>query len=1335
VVRSGTATATTSGSRLDITASHNAFLDWQSFNIGAGENVIFHQPSASSIVWNRINDPNPSQIFGHLDANGVVVLMNQSGFYFGPGSVVNAAGFVASTATTLPEFNSGGTWQFSGPPPSASIVNFGQIKVNSGGSAFLLAEKIVNQGVLMAPDGTLGLYAGKQIMMSERPDGRGLSVQVKLPEGSVDNSGRLIADGGSIYLHAQTVNQNGMIQANSVREKNGVIELVASDNINLGENSIIQARGEDAGVSAGGQVTVKSQGTFTDEKGSFVSVAGGVFGGNGGNLELSAPSMSEIHTVVDGHTAAGYAGGSLLIDPTDIFIGSTAATSGKPVIVDPAGTGTVGYGIYPGRLNLNVASSFIGLSHITLQATHNITVSSTWDLFASTGISAPGSTLTLEAGNDIIVANNASIKAGQGWSVTLEAGTDATQPERSILFQGNGSLEARDGSINLIAAKDVTVGSGFIRTMAGGNISVAAIGGSVNTGTDKKGFLFLASADTSQNNYMLVDPNLGGISTGAGGNVTITAGKDISSYLPTNDKSDTQASATDGGSGAFGTQAGNVTLVAGGNISGHYVVRNGTGIIQAGRDAGTTFDATAGTHDYALALSLVAGGWQVQAGQDIILQEVRNPNGVYNNQGFTGRLAAKHFFDYDPHAYVSLTAGGFVDLAGVSGSSLPRRSGVFDQGIPAIYAPSLSILANGLGGVQISDDLRLFPSPYGQLSITTTAGPLVGAKPGQLVNVIMSDSANSQYINAASFDDHAPVPLHLNDTEPVRLNIAGDMLDVLLVSPKHAEINVGGNMVNSLFSVQNLHASDVTQLNVTGDIIDWNEYHSVQVSAAPDFTLFDRAIPPDSSLARLAGQFHYDPATHLLTFRGRMTSTELTELTQLTVQAIDPVSKQPLFDAQHNPIIQPGYVSVVDPTAATALFNASKDIPQDPGPIGYTIAGPGTLNVTARNIDLGSSHGIESVGPANNYALGALSRSGAAINLYLSGNLDMFSSKICTEAGGAINIFAGGDINVGSSVFTGDFLARGIFTVAKSDVNVIAGGDINISGSRIAAYDGGNIFVKSLTGNVDAGHGGQGSAEVEMVYVDDHGRVLTYTPTIPGSGILATTFPPPLDPNFPASVNTVGNIQVETPRGDIIASAGGIVQIALNHTSYKNSSVTLEAGSRDAQGNVLYVGSIDASGSGVIGGNINLKATGGIKGLVVAQQNIIIGAGQNVNVTAIGSGNVSVSAGGSVSGTIVGVGGVSASGSSVDASMLSASGITANNSSVGSASQFTSANAAAAAGQGTTAADQEAKKAAASGNGTGSDTASDDEKKKRIGAGGPMIARRVGRVTVILPKA
>ncbi|MEI2725836.1 MAG: filamentous hemagglutinin N-terminal domain-containing protein [Verrucomicrobiota bacterium] len=253
-VQSGTATAVANGAQMNITASHNAFLNWQSFNINAGQTTTFIQPSAASVVWNNIHDQNPSQIYGNLTANGVVVLMNRSGFYFGPNSFVSAAGLIVSTAPVTPvESSAGMFWQFNGAPPAASIVNYGQLNVGRGGAAFLIAERIENHGNISAPEGGIGLIAGQEVLLSERPDGRGLSATVRLPSGSVDNTGRLVADGGTIALNAQVVNQNGVVQANSIRERNGIIELVAAETITLGDHSVISANGDLSNASDGGE--------------------------------------------------------------------------------------------------------------------------------------------------------------------------------------------------------------------------------------------------------------------------------------------------------------------------------------------------------------------------------------------------------------------------------------------------------------------------------------------------------------------------------------------------------------------------------------------------------------------------------------------------------------------------------------------------------------------------------------------------------------------------------------------------------------------------------------------------------------------------------------------------------------------------------------------------------------------------------------------------------------------------------------------------------------------------------------------------------------------------
>ena len=93
--------------------SPNAFISWQGFNIGAGETTTFVQPSSTSVAWNQINDLNPSQILGNLNANGYVVLQNSSGFYVGGQASITAHGLIMTTAST-PRLNlsSGGPWSF-----------------------------------------------------------------------------------------------------------------------------------------------------------------------------------------------------------------------------------------------------------------------------------------------------------------------------------------------------------------------------------------------------------------------------------------------------------------------------------------------------------------------------------------------------------------------------------------------------------------------------------------------------------------------------------------------------------------------------------------------------------------------------------------------------------------------------------------------------------------------------------------------------------------------------------------------------------------------------------------------------------------------------------------------------------------------------------------------------------------------------------------------------------------------------------------------------------------------------------------------------------------------
>jgi hypothetical protein len=149
--------------------------------------------------------------------------------------------------------------------------------------------------------------------------------------------------------------------------------------------------------------------------------------------------------------------------------------------------------------------------------------------------------------------------------------------------------------------------------------------------------------------------------------------------------------------------------------------------------------------------------------------------------------------------------------------------------------------------------------------------------------------------------------------------------------------------------------------------------------------------------------------------------------------------------------------------------------------------------------------------------------------------------------------------------------------------------------------------------------------------------------------------------------------------------------------------------------------SIDASGSGVIGSNVKLAATGDILGVIFARNNISLTAQQNVNVTALAQGTVSANAGGALTGTLIGIGGISASGGSVDASLESNNAISGDTSGSKGIAQGTAANATSSA----MASDDSANATKTTGT-----TTDDDLKKKNKGI---ALAQKVSRVTVLLP--
>ena len=187
-----------------------------------------------------------------------------------------------------------------------------------------------------------------------------------------------------------------VIQANSVQSINGTIELVASDWSIWGPILSISAQGNSTGTSSGGAVTIKSDNIFSDQAGSTINISGGAQGGNGGQVEISAPQMSAINSTINGQAVDGFISGELTVDPLNIQLVSSGGngtageySSGTVNSSDPPAAGTL-------QLNVNSFNSST-LSQINLQAQNNIELGTIWTLADQT---VPA-TLSLTAGNNI----------------------------------------------------------------------------------------------------------------------------------------------------------------------------------------------------------------------------------------------------------------------------------------------------------------------------------------------------------------------------------------------------------------------------------------------------------------------------------------------------------------------------------------------------------------------------------------------------------------------------------------------------------------------------------------------------------------------------------------------------------------------------------------------------------------------------------------------------------------------------------------------------------------------------------------------------------------------
>ena len=148
--------------------TNKSIINWQSYNIGASEQVHYQQPGASSVSLNRINGGSGvSQIYGHLSSNGQVWLINPAGIYFGPSAHVNVGGLIATTSNIHDKYFLNGNYQFLNTSSLAgNVINDGTIIAAEHGLVALIGSNVTNNGMVRARLGNIVLASGNAYTMN-----------------------------------------------------------------------------------------------------------------------------------------------------------------------------------------------------------------------------------------------------------------------------------------------------------------------------------------------------------------------------------------------------------------------------------------------------------------------------------------------------------------------------------------------------------------------------------------------------------------------------------------------------------------------------------------------------------------------------------------------------------------------------------------------------------------------------------------------------------------------------------------------------------------------------------------------------------------------------------------------------------------------------------------------------------------------------------------------------------------------------------------------------------------------------------------------------------------
>ncbi len=376
---------------------------------------------------------------------------------------MNVGGLVASTRDISDSDFLAGRYTFSGSS-DAGVVNQGSINAD-GGYVALLGAHVSNQGVVAAKLGTVALAAGNVLTLDVAGDGLlNVTVNAGAVGALVQNGGLIQADGGQVLLTAQAagnllhtaVNNSGLIQAQTIENRNGTIRLLGD----MQSGSVNVAGTLDASAPAGG---------------------------DGGFVETSAAHVQFASTAIVTTRAPLGTSGEWLIDPFDFTIAASGGDITGALLSTSLGLGNVtilsgsGASGVNGDINVNDTVSW-SANRLTLNAFRDINVNTAMNGSGTGSLALVYGQGAVAAGNTATVNVHAPVNLAAGNNFSTRLGSDGTVINYTVItslgsagsvtgtdLQGmNGDVAANyvlGSDIDATATSSWNAGAGFAPIM------------------------------------------------------------------------------------------------------------------------------------------------------------------------------------------------------------------------------------------------------------------------------------------------------------------------------------------------------------------------------------------------------------------------------------------------------------------------------------------------------------------------------------------------------------------------------------------------------------------------------------------------------------------------------------------------------------------------------------------------------------------------------------------------------------------------------------------------------------------------------------------------------